>query len=132
MARSASPALDAAVGDRPRVALLDALPVLAEAQQRRAGERDVAAVLAHERPPLDRGAVAVDERLAEPRLGPLLLGERPLHVLPRRLRLAKRLREEEAVVRVDRDDRLGVERPPAAQPAVDPAPCRRRSVVTAR
>ena len=93
MSRRVIAALDAAVLDRPGVALLDALSVLAEAQERRAGERDVAAVLAHVRPPLDRGAVAVDERLAEPRLRPLLLGQSPLDVFARRLRLAKRVRE---------------------------------------
>lgn len=71
-------ALDASVRDCPGVALLDALAVLAEAEQRRAGERHVAAVLADVGTPLDGRAIAVHERLAEPRVRPLLLRERPL------------------------------------------------------
>ena len=56
----------------------------------------IATLLAHVSAPFDSSAVAVDERLAEPRLRRFLLRERPLDVLARFLRLAKRVGEEEA------------------------------------
>src|SRR5439155_12027560 len=123
---------DAPVLHGPRIGLLDALTVLAEAKQRRAAERDVLAVLAYEGPPLDGGAVAVNQRLTEPRFGPLLLTEGPQDVVARRLGHAERMREKQTVVRIKRDDRLRVERAPAEQPAVDPAPRRRLRVHGAR
>jgi hypothetical protein len=48
--------------------------VTAEAQQRRAGEGDLRAVLFDDHPPLDRDAVAIGHRLAEPPLDPRLPG----------------------------------------------------------
>jgi hypothetical protein len=42
--------------------------------QRRAREGDLRAVLFDDHPPLDRDAVAIGHRLAEPRLDPRLLG----------------------------------------------------------
>src|SRR5437764_10009148 len=77
----------------PVVVLLGDAAVRRKPQPRRPRERSQLAVLHDHGPPLDRHAVAVDQRLAPPELGlALLLGERPARVVERMLGLAKRMR----------------------------------------
>jgi hypothetical protein len=104
--------------------MLDAETVAAKAQQRRACQRAFAPAGANERTPFDCRTVAVDDGLAEPGLRGLLVRERPDHVVARPLRLAERMRQEQAVVRIHRRDEIGVVCLPATAPAVGPAVCR--------
>ena len=79
-------------------------------------------------PPLDRCAVAVDERLSEAALGRRLVAEDPDDVLPYILPVAKRVRVEEGVPRVERGDGLDVRSRPRARPHLSPPPSRVRGV----
>src|SRR5206468_11345995 len=115
----------AAVCLAPVVRLLDRTALLVEAHDRRAGERDLLAVLGHDRPPLDRGSVARDDRVAHPdvRLA-LLLRERPAGVLDRVARLAERVRTVRGVSGVDRLEQVGVESAPRTRPCIALGVCR--------
>jgi hypothetical protein len=96
-------------------------PVRIEPQHRCAGERLLAALGAEDGPVLDRGAIAVDDRLAEPDLGlAFLVREGALDVRARVLELAKRMRAEPCAGRVSRGDDVDVVRAPAALPGIDP------------
>ena len=64
-------------------------------------DRLVAPLIPDNRPVLDHGAVAGDDRLAEPALGLVLLGERPLGVGARVLQVAKGLRPEDGIVGIE-------------------------------
>src|SRR3954465_12787239 len=105
----------------PVVGLLDGSSLLIEADHRRAGERDLLAVLADYGPPLDRGAVACDDRFAHPDLRlALLAAERPPGVLDRAAGLAERMRAMHRFRCVDRSEQVGIERAPGPRPRFDP------------
>ena len=107
---------------RPHVALLHDQPVVREPQQRRSRQRlDRAVGARHDGPPVDGGAVALDDGLTEPALRPGLVGERPLDVLAGGLPLPERVREEDGVVGVERGDPLDVLTRPRLLPDVCPA-----------
>ena len=100
---------------RPHVALLDDQALVVEAQQRHAGDGlDLTRPRRDRSPPLDGGAVSVDDRLAEPALRGRLILERPGNVLANVLTRTKRMREEDGACGIERDDRLEIRRRPGA------------------
>lgn len=106
---------------RPGIALLDDASVSAEANQRRSSNRFDRTVRGRDRrPPVDRCAIPFDDRLAETALRHRLLAEHPVHVLLRHLPVAKRVRVENRVVRVEGGERVRVARRPRARPGVYP------------
>jgi hypothetical protein len=109
---------------RPGITLLDHTARGVEAEERGSGDRLHESVLRRDRPPpVDRGAIAVDHRLAEPAVGCGLVAERPRDVLPRCLSRAKRVRVEDRIVRVEGNDRLDVSGGPRLRPDGDPRSC---------
>jgi hypothetical protein len=113
---------------RPHVALLDDQTCVVEDEERHTGDGlDLARPRRDRSPPLDGGAVAVDDRLAEPALGRRLILEGPGDVLANVLTRTKRMREEDRIAGVERDDRVEVRGRPGLRPDVcPPTSCLRR------
>ena len=106
---------------RPRVPLLGDAAVGGKPEQRRARDGLHSTVVTRDHgPPVDGRPIAVDDRLAETHLEFRLVGERPRRVLAWRLYLAKRVREEDRVVDVERRNRRVVALGPRLEPAGDP------------
>jgi hypothetical protein len=108
----------------PRIPLLHHARVGIEAEKRGSGERLPRTVLGgYDGPPVDRGSSSVDDGLSEPALGGSLVVEGPGDVLRGALPLAKRVRVEDGVVRVQRRDGRDVGGGPRVGPDRRPAPC---------
>ena len=106
----------------PVVAVVDDEALLVEAEKRDAGNGlDLARPSRDRSPPLDCGAVTVDEWLAEPALGRGLLRERPGDVLADALPRSIRMGEEDGTGRVQRRDCVDICRGPCLRPDVGPA-----------
>jgi hypothetical protein len=109
---------------RPDVTLLHDSAVRSEPKERRPGDRLHGPVeTGHHGPPVDCGAIAPHDRLAEAALGLGLPLESPEHIIPRSLGLAERLRIEERPLGVESRDRVDVRSRPGARPYVRPPSC---------
>jgi len=113
--------VDSAWRRRPRVPLFGNAAVRGKPEQRRSGDRFHLTVVARDHgPPVDSRPIVADDRLTEAHLEPGLFGERPGRILSRRLCLAKRVREEDRVVGIERCDRPVIALGPGLEPAGDP------------
>jgi hypothetical protein len=105
----------------PVVALIDYEAAVVEAKQRDAGKRFFLPARAADRPPLDDRTVSGDDRLAEAALDRVLVGERPVGVGLRLLRVAEGRGTKDCALGVERGDAGRVVLAPALRPLLGPA-----------